>query len=345
MPAEPLRFKRRIVRLQKSIRRPDFKSRTILVEDQWDYVEMWLRRNGLEEALVFWRQAEEFHKASIDQPPSSAPLMNYYSALNATKVLLLAKKVEHSPYHGLVGEHKGPKTSLAGEIVSTTKGGVFSALSRYLGEPEGEGQAFTLKDILYNLPYIHRAYTVTFGSQPELFIPVSNPIFVRIAGNSECYLKFEIIDSMYQHQATINSFTKFERDAGIDGSYVVRRKKRFKWNLNDDDDVNLTRLVKYHDDVRRSMYYIKGMTRLWYLKKEGARQCRIERSSLTLTFMALHRLSELARYSPDSLMRHFESRHNWLLSQFIVRGLDQYLDELAAEITGHDFMAPSYSTR
>jgi hypothetical protein len=82
-----------------------------------------------------------------------------------------------------------------------------------------------------------------------------------------------------------------------------------------------------------------------YLKKEGSHQHRIERSSLTLTFMALHRLSELSRYRPDSLMRHFESRHNWLLSQFIVRGLEQFLDELAAEITGHDFMAPSYSTR
>jgi hypothetical protein len=108
---------------------------------------------------------------------------------------------------------------------------------------------------------------------------------------------------------------------------------------------NLDRLVAYHDKVRRSMYYIKGITRLWYLKREGSHQHRIERSSLTLTFMALHRLSELARYSPDALMRHFESRHNWLLSQFIVRGLEQFLDELAAEITGHDFMAPSYSTR
>jgi hypothetical protein len=345
MPADPLKFKRRTVRLQKCITHPDFGSRTILVEDQWDYVEMWLRRNGLDDALVFWRQAEEFSKASRDLPHTSSPLTNYYAALNATKALLMAKGVAHTPYHGLSGEHKGPKTSLEGELITTKAGGVFSALSTYLGEPAGADLKFTLKDILYNLPYIHRAYTVTFGSQPELFIPVSDPIFVRISGNSECYLRFVIPDSTYQHQAIIGAFKKYERDAGIKDAYVVRRKKRFTWNKTDSDKVNLDRLVAYHDTVRRSMYYIKGITRLWYLKKEGSLQHRIERSSLTLTFMALHRLSELARYNPDALMKHLESRYNWLLSQFIARGLEQYLDELAAEMTGHDFMAPSYSSR
>lgn len=345
MPAEPLKFKRRTVRLQKCITSPDFGSRTILVDDQWDYVEMWLRRNGLEDALVFWRQAEEFAKASRDLPPTSSPLTNYYSALNATKVLLMAKNVTHSAFHGLKGEHKGLKTSLAGEIVTTTSGGVFSALSSYLGEPAGAHQEFTLKDILYNLPYVHRAYTVTFTSQPELFIPVSDPIFVRVVNNDECYLKFTIPDTNYQHQAIIGAFEKYEHDAGIENPYTIRRKARFKWDDARTDEKNLEQLVAYHDKVRRSMYYIKGVTRLWYLKKEGSTRNRIERSSLTLTFMALHRLSELARYSPDALMKHMESRHNWLLSQFIARSLEQYLDELAAEMTGHDFMAPSYSTR
>ncbi len=345
MPAKPLRINRRKVRLHKCIKSPDFTSRTILVEDQWDYVEMWLRRNDLDEALVFWRQAEEFSKASRDLPHSSSPLTNYYSALNATKAFLMAKKIKHSPYHGLSGEHKGRKSSLEGEIINTTEGGVFSALSSYFGEPAGKDQTFTLKDILYNLPYVHRAYTVTFESQPELFIPVSDPMFVKIARNSECYLEFEIKDEIYQHHAIFGAFKKYQKDDGVKDAYVVRRKARFKWNDADSEDKNLEKLIAYHDKVRRSMYYIKGITRLWYLKKEGSTQHRIERSSLSLTFMALHRLSELARYSPDALMKHLESRHNWLLSQFIARSLEQYLDELAAEMTGHDFMAPSYSTR
>jgi hypothetical protein len=345
MSTKPLKYKRRVVHLQKCITNPDFGARTILVEDQWDYVEMWLRRKGLDESLVFWRQAEEFYKASCNLPYTSSPLTNYYCALNATKALLIAKNIEHSEYHGLSGERKGRKTSLASEVIHTTKGGVFSALSTYLGETSGEGQEFILKDILYNLPYIHRAYTVTFGSQPELFIPVSYPIFVQVDNSSECYLKFEVKDSTYQHQAIIGAFKNYERDIGIKESFVVRRKKRFNWNHKDSDRDNLQRLNTYHAKVRRSMYYIKGIVRLWYLKKEGSIQHRIERSSLTLTFMALHRLSELARYNPDVLMKHLESRHNWLLSEFIARGLEQYLDELAAEMTGHDFMPPSYSTR
>jgi len=54
----------------------------------------------------------------------------------------------------------------------------------------------------------------------------------------------------------------------------------------------------------------------------------------------MHRLSELARYSPKSLANHFESRHNWLLSEFISTALYQFIDEISSEITGQEFMVP-----
>src|SRR4051794_22560707 len=61
--------------------------------------------------------------------------------------------------------------------------------------------------------------------------------------------------------------------------------------------------------------------------------------------MAMHRLSEIARYNPDAMARHFDSQHNWVLSEFINLALDQYLDELASELTGHEFMSRGYSPR
>jgi len=125
----------------------------------------------------------------------------------------------------------------------------------------------------------------------------------------------------------------------------VRKQQTFDWIDADPIEDNVARLTAYHRIVRRSTYYIKGVVRLWYLKRDGATQGRIPRSSLSLTYMALHRLSEIARYSPDALARHFEAQHNWLLSEFISLALDQYLDELAAELTGHEFMSRGYSPR
>ena len=68
-------------------------------------------------------------------------------------------------------------------------------------------------------------------------------------------------------------------------------------------------------------------------------------SPLTLTLMAMHRISELARYTPDVLSRHFDSQHNWLLSEFINLSLRQFLDEISAEITSHEFMPPGVASR
>ena len=74
MPVVQLRYQDRSLRLFKSAIGPDLSTRTILVADQWDYVEMWLKRNGLNNALFFWRQAEDFAKASKSLPHTSSPL-------------------------------------------------------------------------------------------------------------------------------------------------------------------------------------------------------------------------------------------------------------------------------
>ena len=59
---------------------------------------------------------------------------------------------------------------------------------------------------------------------------------------------------------------------------------------------------------------------------------------MTLIYAAMHRLSELARYSPDVLDKHFSGQHNWLMMEFISSALDQFIDDIASEITGQDFM-------
>jgi hypothetical protein len=54
----------------------------------------------------------------------------------------------------------------------------------------------------------------------------------------------------------------------------------------------------------------------------------------------MHRLSELSRYDPIALSKHFECQHNWLLTEFILAASSQFIDEISAEITGQEFFMP-----
>ena len=65
----------------------------------------------------------------------------------------------------------------------------------------------------------------------------------------------------------------------------------------------------------------------------------INLSDLTINMAVMHRVSEIARYKPEQLNRLMKSKENWLLHEFIALALDQFIDELAAEITKQDIMS------
>ena len=187
---------------------------------------------------------------------------------------------------------------------------------------------------------------MTYTSEPDLFIPVDNPHFVRKEKTSESWFCCEIAVRRFTRPATMNTLNGFEHDPVYKTDRtVVRMKKRFKWMHGGKKFDNIQRLTNYHRRVREHLFYIAGSTRLWYLKRNSDPAGFIGRSSTTLTFAALHRISEIARYRPDSLQKHFECRHNWLLSEFIGKALPQYIDEISSEITGSDFMPTGIRTR
>ena len=88
--------------------------------------------------------------------------------------------------------------------------------------------------------------------------------------------------------------------------------------------------------------YIRGSKRLWYLKRTELQNAQgpevINLSDLTINMAAMHRVSEIARYKPEQLNRLMKSKENWLLHEFIAQALDQFIGELAAEITKQDIM-------
>jgi len=327
--------------LHKAHINPEFNSKTILVTNTWDYVEMWLKRgreSRKKEALFFWQQARHFYNAAKQLPNTSSPLTGYYCFLNSTKALLLVKGIDFANEHGVSGESRGNRRVIATEIVKFKTSGVLPALISYL-EEDRAFKEYTLKDLLYNLPYIHRAYNLTFKSSAELFIPVSSPLYVKKSDSDEAWFCAKL-GRGFTNQHTINKLPDgFELDKGKPEEFIIRRKKRFYWRTGQQDN-NLRNLSSYHQKIRKNLFYIYGSTKLWYIKRKNNINNCIEHTDLPLTFAAMHRLSELARYSPNILAGYFDSKYNWLLSEFILNSLNQFIDEISSEITGHEFMMP-----
>lgn len=115
MPASPLKSKDRSLRLFKCTQNPDLDTRTILVEDQWDYVEMWLKRN--------------------------------HAPLNPLAALNVGRYFEGLAYRALVHNSVSPVARHAGWAETSWGHGMRDRLRDYGAEVEESGQAFTLGDL------------------------------------------------------------------------------------------------------------------------------------------------------------------------------------------------------
>ncbi len=339
----PVKYKGKTLSVYKPITHPRIDEKTVLVSDPWEYVDLWLMRHKKGLSRFYWQQARSFYDAARALPNTCSPLPAYYSFLNATKALLIANGHIFADRHGVTGWTVPGRTCLSNEKVRFKTGGVLPALSSHLGESQQE-EDFSMGQLLYNLPYVHRAYDLTYTSSKELFIPISHPIIVRSTKTHEAWFVAEL-PGKYATKATVNKLpSEFERELADPDRFLIRRTKRFQWRPADKTN-SVNRYRNYHKLLRKHLFYIDGPSRLWYIKRGGNVPDSIPRSSMTLTFAAMHKLSELSRYTPEKLASHFACQHNWLLSEFIDIAPAQFIDEIAAEITGMEFMTRGVASR
>ena len=327
-----------MVRLHGSLIATDFRQARVLCSDPWAFVSLWLKRDHQREALFYWEQAHHFFTASQSLPELSSPLTSYYCFLNAAKALLSARGKAFKEVHGVGGRSVGTVKSLENEIVDFQGGGILPELCKYLEEPDNAGKQFTLKDIFWQIPFIHRAYCLTYKGATELFIPLEDQCFMRRDGSKEAWFQAKI-DKRY-----VNAHTKKVIKPGFElyeqnGSYEIRRKRRFKWSGRDIEN-SIEQFSRYHKQIRRRILPIYASEIRWYLKKSVSGHDKINNSQLVLMFAAMHRLSELSRYDPIALSGHFNVNHNWLLSEFIKTSPSQFVYGMASEITGLQFIKP-----
>lgn len=343
MSQKQIKIGTRNVWMHKSIRHTDFEAESVLSNDPWLFVELWLKREKKSDALAFWLQARRFADSAASLSVEAAPLPLYYSFLNATKALLIVCSQTHGNNHGVSGERpEKAKTSLVNEKVKFQSGGVLAGLCSYLGESTSRHE-YDLKNLLWNLPFVHRAFRHTFKSAPELFIPLERACYVTHSRTSEGWFQAEVIPRYTDRRILRHIPPSFEFFKNDDATYV-RRKKRFSWLSGRSNNVDkkraLNRLATYHATTRRVIVAISGKRDLWYMKKALADNDLTERHTLSILFAAMHRLSELSRYDPSGLEKHLCGSANWLLSEFVEHAASQFIDQIASEITGLQFWRP-----
>ena len=331
----------------KAFRTPKYGSKNVLTDSCWEYVSLYLKRKslaGASDALFYWEQAHNFYLASKDLPDSAKPLTSYYCILNATKALLRFNGIDDSKLmnHGISSERNGSnKTNLKEAITCIKEAGVLPELARYYGNSIYKGR-YSLSDILYNIPCVHRSYCITF-SKPEMFVPIAHPVFVKKDDSNESWISLTVSGKYANAKALKSIPVKFEHDIGVNNAYTLRSKDRFQWDIHKPIEERKAALGKYSEKVRKYLYYIYGERKLWYLKKEfsGDNPFAFIASPI-LIFCAFHWLSELVRYNPKLFSKYMRSKQNWLLHEFISNALDQFVDEIGCEITGEEIMCTGY---
>lgn len=329
----------------KAIVAPLLGRRNVLTNSPWTYVHMWLTRERKSKALFYWQQSEEFFKASNSLSIRSAPLLLYYSFMNAAKALLASKGLPFIPYHGVTAyDARGPnaKVLLANEGVEIKNNGVLPALSGYYGETE-TSKKHVVKDMLFNLAYVHRTYCLSYESQSEMFIPLTRATYVVDHQASTLYFLASVsknVSPRWLGKHLPATFAIDERRPEL----RIRSTATVPWTKKTPDAMQLQALMSLHKALRADLQYINGAQTLWYAKCDVAGAKRLSRQPTTLTLATMHRLSELCRYRPFELESLLAGRTNWLLSEFIQQSPAQFIDEMAAEITGSQFLTPNVRT-
>lgn len=340
----PVRLNGRELRPHKATVSPRLDARTVLTNSPWEFVSLWLTRHKKTDAQFYWNQAREFARASVGIPVQSAPLLHYYSFMNAAKAILAAKGVKFVEGHGVKADGP-PSTSkridIANEGVRIKAHGVLPSLATYLGDTETRS-VHTLQELLFNLAFVHRTYCLTYRAQPDMFFPLSECVYVFNTTTKEAYLSAKLSVELSSQRHVRKLPAAFIKDPAGENPRAIRSAETVTIrSAKLTSDVDIASLAGLNQRLRQDFQYISGSQTLWYAKAIVQGPNRLTRSPLILTLAAMHRLSEICRYRPLQLANFLAGQRNWLISEFVLMAPEQFIDGIATELTGHEFMVPN----
>ena len=339
----PIRIKGRELKPHKAAISPQLDARNVLTKEPWTFVSLWLKRHKNEKALYYWEQAREFYGVAPTLPLRSAPLLLYYCFMNAAKALLSSKALPFDPYHG-VGpasmRGKSRRISIANEGVRIKPAGVLPSLSAYYQETDAT-RTFSVRELFFNMPFIHRTFCLTYKSQADMFLPLTDCKYVFRRADRRAFFSGNLSrDQGSKH--VLNRLPATLVAAPELGQRAIRSANSVPFSRPlRPTPTDLKNLASLHREIRQDVFYINGTETLWYVKVRTLGPNRLARQTPTLVLAAMHRLSELCRYHPLDFESLLAGQQNWLISEFLQMSANQFLDEIASEITGHQFLIPN----
>lgn len=262
-------------------------------------------------------------------------------------------KSNSSPYLGLtsfediqqraVFQNNTNKTNLKDIYVYFTQSkGVIAKLAKYLDNQKDLPILFSLDQLVSNLVFVHRAYSLNRGLsiRDQLFIPLEEAVFVTKTENQIKYFGFSAsLDSKYASEIDEHNFNNYNFEKLSSKKLLILDKNRevtgenfYKKN---------SEFIKF---IRKNHQYIAGSEFRWYLtKKKTSKIENLELNPLVILLAVFHCLSELTRYNPLKLRNMLDPKKNnesWLLYELIEGAGFQFIDLIASEITGKVFKIP-----
>jgi hypothetical protein len=338
----PLVLNNRELALPKAVVSPKLGARTVLTNEPWDFVDLALARQKKTDARFYWQQAREFFDVTAGLSLHSAPLLLYYAFMNAAKALLASKGGTFSPRHG-VKEWSPDSTSTLDDLtvgIRIKQSGILPALAAYYNETE-QSVTHTISDIFYNLPFIHRTYCLTNDPLQEMFIPVVNPQLVVEDGTKSVFLMAQLTANFPNPRYCPQLPPSLVPLPAPQQGHVLSATSVTISSTVAPSAADIQAMCGLINALREDVFYINGVDTLWYVKAVPPQLSRLRRQTTTLTLAAMHRLSEESRYHPKRLAKCLEGENNWLVSEFIKMSGVQFIDEIASEITGMQFLKPN----
>lgn len=371
----PVYQKGRELCISKAYSGKDFLKKTVLTDEVFTYVDFFYSSHHKAMKFVepknkekfgnpnqfgyafYWNQARIFYDAACSLPIESAPVAAYYCMLNAAKSYISYTSssadefVNDFAMHGINEDNADSGNDLSTISIKHKERGVFPMFAKCLDDDFlakwPTGTAFSLKKLLYNLPFVHRAFSLTYSTRSkkveEIFVPLptgESPKYYK-ASDGKVYLAADLERTYFPVNAqTIPAAVLSALGSGFqlygNSGFRIRSSVGARYNK---DSIS-GELKELTDKLRKHFAYILGPKRLWYVKLSDSESSNVlNLSTLTINMAAMHRISEIARYKPEQLSRLMKSKENWLLHEYISLSLDQFIDEVAAQITKHDIMA------
>lgn len=349
--------------IRKAFLNADVSSHTVLTDDVFSYVDFFFKthKKVLKDSTgkpveqnhsYYWQQSRNFYNASKILPIDSSPLPMYYCMLNAVKAYLfyIANGFDEIKNdfcsHGLKeGSNDGNCTTLNLDniFVSRFSRGVFYKFAKTEHVDfdskwsNGERGAISLKRLLYQLPFVHSSYISTYKTprRNEKFIPLAPGLSPRYMYSKDNRIRLVVdLDRHYfkQNATTIPDDIK----ALIPSEFVINDSNSFQ--LLSQESYRKRDIQSSYNEFRKHFSYIAGDKRIWYLIKKAQGNELEAINSMVLELAIAHRFSEIVRYKPEQMIKLLNGKENWLIHEFLSLVLDQFMDEIACEITKREIM-------